>query len=77
MIEQKYPVGTKVIYNPPYLLCRDDENYRNKIGFIVNSYRPELPVCGFSDGKLIETDWRSLTPAGIKGEQLLFSFMNG
>jgi len=76
MIEQKYPVGTNVIYNPPYSLCRDDENYRNKIGFIVNSESSEFAVCGFSDGKLIETDWISLTPASIKGEQLLFSFMN-
>jgi hypothetical protein len=74
MSDMKYPIGTKVIYNPPYTLFFSDEKYRNKVGIIIVD-SPIFPQCRFPDGKQVATSWRSLTPIKVKGQQLLFSFM--
>ncbi len=75
MDDKKYPIGTKVIYNPPYNLYITDEGYRNKVG-IITANPHVFPLCEFPDGRSIVTAWRSLTPVKIKGQQLLFSFMS-
>jgi len=81
MAIKKYPIGTKVVFIANKNMCYEAQQDDGKIGKVVkdNSYglaRIFLPdsVKGRNAG-FWNTKWKNIKPVIVKGQQLLFSFM--
>jgi len=80
---KKYPRGTKVVFIANEDMCHEAQQDDGKIGQIVGEsvlgnaivYLPDSAK-SYGKHKTWYTDWANVKPVMIKGQQLLFAFMD-
>lgn len=80
MESKKYPIGTKVVFIANESMCYQARQDDGKIGEVIGEVFGNVRIflsdsvkghgCGYWN-----TEWKNIKPLVVKGQQLLFAFM--
>ncbi len=82
MVDKKYPIGTRIRFIANESMCHEAKQDDGKIGVVVvgtTSYQIRIFLpdsVKSSTGGYWSTGRENIKPLAIKGQQLLFSFMD-